>query len=236
MGLWSFLRKLWPWRKRPQPASAVLADTAEALAPGRLDAPAAEAAREALVPDLPPPAEAAPQSQPAPEPPQDAEPPSAGVEQPVPPPAEVDAPPTALVEADDAEEATAADGQAAAADADDAATADQAADAEEEEDDDAGWEDEEDLDLDEPDPFISGALAEDESVDADLEARRAAAREAALAGEQRIYFSMPAGPGSLAEALNQLSAEGLVEAEFVDGDGEPHIVYRPLKAALSEPE
>jgi len=96
-------------------------------------------------------------------------------------------------------------------------------------DEDEGWEDE-DGDLDGPDPFITGELPEEEPVDLDLEARRAAARAEALEGEQRIYLHTPAGPGSLAEALNQLLAEGLVQADFVDAaDGEPHILYRPVE-------
>lgn len=98
------------------------------------------------------------------------------------------------------------------------------------EDEDEGWEDEDDDELDLPDPFISSPSAQLETPDFDLEQRRADARAEALAGEHRIYLSMPAGPGSLAEALNQLSAEGRVEAEFVeDGQREPHILYRPLK-------
>lgn len=96
-------------------------------------------------------------------------------------------------------------------------------------DEDEGWEDEDD-DLDGPDPFIRGEPVEDEPFDVDLEARRSAARAEALEGEQRVYLHMPAGPGSLAEALNQLLAEGLVQAEFVEGgDDEPHILYRPVK-------
>ena len=98
-------------------------------------------------------------------------------------------------------------------------------------DEDEGWDegwDEEEEDLEAPDPFISASTAQIDPPDADLEQRRSEARAEALAGEHRIYLSMPAGPGSLAEALNQLSTEGMVEAEFVDdGQGEPHILYRP---------
>jgi hypothetical protein len=95
------------------------------------------------------------------------------------------------------------------------------------EDEDGGWEDEDVDDPDSPDPFISNAPIERQPDDADLAERRASARATALSGEQRIYLSMPAGPGSLAEALEQLAAEGLVTAEFVGDDGEPHILYRP---------
>lgn len=102
-----------------------------------------------------------------------------------------------------------------------------ASEPEEEQDEDGGWEDEDFEDPDDPDPFISGA--EPEPDDADLQERRAAARATALSGEQRIYLSMPAGPGSLAEALEQLATEGLVTAEFVgDGEDAPHILYRPV--------
>jgi hypothetical protein len=99
---------------------------------------------------------------------------------------------------------------------------------EEQVDEDEGWEDEDEPDA--PDPFISASPAQLETLGPGLEQRRAEARAAAIAAEHLIYLSMPAGPGSLAEALNQLSAEGMVEAEFVDdGQGEPHIVYRPAQ-------
>jgi hypothetical protein len=99
----------------------------------------------------------------------------------------------------------------------------------EQEDEDEGWEDEDDDELELPDPFISSPPAQLETRDVNLYQRRADARADALSGEHRIYLSMPVGPGSLAEALHQLSAEGMVEAEFVDdGQREPHIHYRPL--------
>jgi len=100
----------------------------------------------------------------------------------------------------------------------------------EQEDEDGGWEDEDDDELDLPDPFINSPPAQLETLDVNLEQRRAEARAEALAGEHRIYLSMPVGPGSLAEALHQLSDQGMVEAEFVDdGQREPHIHYRPLR-------
>ena len=175
MGLWSFLRSLWPWRARPRPQTPEAAEPADAgreLPP--LEAPPLEAPEPAILDDH------------AAEP---AEAPTQG------------APP-----------------------ADEARATEEPAD--DEPDEDGGWEDEDDPDA--PDPFINPSPAEIEPPDADLEQRRAEARAEALAGEHRVYLSMPAGPGSLAEALNQLSAEGLVEAEFVDdGDDEPHIRYRP---------
>lgn len=174
MSLWSFLRGLWPWRKRPQaaeppPPPAPLAEPAPGLG---------EETAALLPPDEPLHGQAV---EPA--------------ESPVEP-----------------------------------AKAEPEGEPSEDDDEDAGWEDEEedDDDPDAPDPFISGAPLEEESIDVDLAQRRAAARATALSGEQRIYLSMPAGPGSLAEALEQLADEGLVKGEFVgDGEGGPHILYRP---------
>jgi len=98
----------------------------------------------------------------------------------------------------------------------------------EDEDEWAGEEAEEEPD-DEPDPFITGTAAAAEAVSVDIQALRAQARAEALSGEHRIYLSSPAGPGSLAEALNLLLEEGLVEAQFVQvGDDAPYILYRPI--------
>ena len=99
-----------------------------------------------------------------------------------------------------------------------------------EEDEDWGG-DEEDgvVDDAEPDPFITGATLPDGPASADVEALRAQARADALLGEHRVYLSSPAGPGSLAEALNLLLGEGAVEAQFVDEAEEgPYILYRPV--------
>lgn len=98
-----------------------------------------------------------------------------------------------------------------------------------EEDEDWGG-DEEDgaADDEEPDPFITGTTLPDGPASADVEALRAQARIEALLGEHRVYLSSPAGPGSLAEALNLLLGEGSVEAQFVDEAEEgPYILYRP---------
>jgi hypothetical protein len=106
------------------------------------------------------------------------------------------------------------------------------ADHAQQEDEDEGWEDEEDDEPDAPDPFISSTLIPNGTLEGDLAQRRADARANAFVGEHRIYLSMPAGPGSLAEALAGLSGEGMVDAEFVDdGQGEPHILYRPVRRA-----
>ncbi len=87
-------------------------------------------------------------------------------------------------------------------------------------------EDEEAAD-DEPDPFITGASPPAEPAGADLEDLRARARVEALSGEHRIALSSPAGPGSLAEALNLLHREGLVQAEYVEEGVEgPHLRYQ----------
>jgi hypothetical protein len=91
----------------------------------------------------------------------------------------------------------------------------------------------EDEDLDdpaEPDPFVSVdrppiALEPIET----LEERRRDARARGLAGEHRVHLSDAAGPGSLAEALNELLEEGRVMAEFrEDGEETPYLLYRPL--------
>lgn len=99
-----------------------------------------------------------------------------------------------------------------------------------EEDEDWGGDEEDGVADDaEPDPFISGTPLPDAAASADVEALRAGARAEALGGEHRIYLSSPAGPGSLAEALNLLLGEGAVEAQFVDESDEgPYILYRPV--------
>jgi len=209
MGLWSFLRSLWPWRKRRQPRPVAPAETLADRELGPSEAASGsllEPAEAPVVAEPPPPPEEAPAATATP------------------------LEPTAVEEAA-AEETSTEEilgeeilGEAPSGD-DDAYvwTVPEGAD------EDEGWE-EEDEDLDVPDPFISGELLEEEPVDVDLEERRAAARAQALEAEQRIYMRTPAGPGSLAEALNQLMTEGLVQAEFVeDGDDEPHILYRPVK-------
>jgi hypothetical protein len=98
------------------------------------------------------------------------------------------------------------------------------------EDDDEWRDHEEDEDDPEsgPDPFISGAAAVFE-LPADVEALRRQARADALSGEHKLPLSSPAGPGSLAEALNALMAEGRIEADFVDDPIEgPYMHYRPV--------
>ncbi|HEX9325713.1 MAG TPA: hypothetical protein VF915_04300, partial [Reyranella sp.] len=52
----------------------------------------------------------------------------------------------------------------------------------------------------------SSAPHELEMAHLDLASRRAEARAEALRGEHQIYLSMAAGPGSLAEALNDLAS------------------------------
>jgi hypothetical protein len=98
------------------------------------------------------------------------------------------------------------------------------------EDEDWGGDEEDGVEDDEePDPFISGMPPPDNLASEDVERLRAQARTEAVQGEHHIYLSSPAGPGSLAEALNLLLGEGLVEAHFVDEAGEdPYILYRPV--------
>ncbi len=96
------------------------------------------------------------------------------------------------------------------------------------EEDDTRLDEEEPLeDPDEKDPFVTGRTVSQDL--GPLAERRAAARALALAGENRIYLSDAAGPGSLAEALAALLQEGKVAAEFHEGGPEgPHLLYRPL--------
>ncbi len=92
-----------------------------------------------------------------------------------------------------------------------------------------GGEDEE-PGADASDPFITGAWEAAEPLVTNLQAARAYARAQALGAEHRILLSTPAGPGSLAEALNRLLEEGLVQADFFeDGEDGPYMLYRPLE-------
>ncbi|MDR3511294.1 MAG: hypothetical protein P4L73_06650 [Caulobacteraceae bacterium] len=80
-----------------------------------------------------------------------------------------------------------------------------------------------------PDPFVhaDGAALDEPPPDV-LQQRRDEARADALGGEHKVYLSDAAGPGTLAEALNQLLQEGRVTAEFCEaGDMGPHLLYRP---------
>ena len=110
------------------------------------------------------------------------------------------------------------------------AAAPQASNDDWEEDEDWGGDEEDGVADDEgPDPFITGTTLLDGPASADVEALRAQARAEALLGEHRVYLSSPAGPGSLAEALNLLLGEGFVEAQFVDeAEEDPYILYRPV--------
>lgn len=105
----------------------------------------------------------------------------------------------------------------------------------------ADWEDEPDEEEDfagedgdgvdpaEADPFISSAPATSPLPAVSLADRREIATREALAGVHKIYLNIPAGPGSLAEALATLLAHGQVTAEFIDPpDDEPHIRYEPV--------
>jgi hypothetical protein len=102
-----------------------------------------------------------------------------------------------------------------------------------EDEDEAGGDDEGDEPLDEeetgPDPFVTpGAPTISSLAEREIGQERLAARAEALQGEHRIYISTVAGPGSLAEALNTLLAEGLVTAQFIDqGQEESFILYAP---------
>jgi hypothetical protein len=81
-----------------------------------------------------------------------------------------------------------------------------------------------------PDPFATLEQPEPTSRSEEaIEISRRDARALALMGPQKLNLNTAAGPGSLAEALNDLLREGRVSAEFCDdGQDEPHILYRPL--------
>ncbi len=57
---------------------------------------------------------------------------------------------------------------------------------------------------------------------------RSVAEEEALSGEHRVRPTDPSGPGTLAEALTRLEAEGRVTCELGEDEaGAPVLVYRP---------
>ncbi|MBE7219360.1 MAG: hypothetical protein INR64_12875 [Caulobacteraceae bacterium] len=57
---------------------------------------------------------------------------------------------------------------------------------------------------------------------------RSVAEEEALTGERRVRPTDPSGPGTLAEALTRLEAEGRVTCELGEDEaGAPVLVYRP---------
>ena len=90
---------------------------------------------------------------------------------------------------------------------------------------------EEDEDVDGPDPYILGDSAAAVEPVEPLAVQREMAKALALSGTHRLALSTPAGPGSLAEALNRLVQEGLVDATFVEAEADgPHMVYRPRGA------
>jgi len=107
------------------------------------------------------------------------------------------------------------------------------ADDEGEDDDEENSEDDETDEEDDPlapDPFVSPERPTQTPLTIEaLAQKRAEAQAMALCGEHKIYLSDMAGPGTLAEALNQLLQEGKVTATFQDLEGEePHLLYRLL--------
>lgn len=57
---------------------------------------------------------------------------------------------------------------------------------------------------------------------------RQVAEEEALSGEHRVRPTDPSGPGTLAEALSRLEAEGRLTCDLgEDAEGAPILVYRP---------
>ena len=60
-------------------------------------------------------------------------------------------------------------------------------------------------------------------------AGRREAERLALSGPQKVTLTDPAGPGSLAETLAQMEADGRLASEVVeDPESGPYILYRPL--------
>ena len=81
------------------------------------------------------------------------------------------------------------------------------------------------------DPFIGSGEPLKISLptaDSVAEARRRT-EQLALTGPQRVTLVDPAGPGSLAETLGRLEAEGRVTSEVLDNpETGPYILYRPV--------
>jgi hypothetical protein len=87
---------------------------------------------------------------------------------------------------------------------------------------------------DEPDPTL-GRYEElhVEVLDAEeIGAQRAAAEAEGLSGPHKVFPHDPAGPGSLAETLARLEAEGRVTSRVCDeGDGGFYVLYEPAPKA-----
>ena len=96
--------------------------------------------------------------------------------------------------------------------------------------DDVG-EDPDDTDAEEEDPTLGSGetLKIDLPTAGELLDARSEAESLALAGSHRITPNDPAGPGSLAEALARLEAEGRVHSEVVDDPASGfYILYQPV--------
>ena len=92
-------------------------------------------------------------------------------------------------------------------------------------------EDPDDADAEGEDPTLGSGetLKIDLPTAGELRDARSEAVRLALAGSHRITPNDPAGPGSLAEALGRLEAEGRVQSEVVDDPNEGfYILYQPM--------
>jgi hypothetical protein len=85
-------------------------------------------------------------------------------------------------------------------------------------------------DIDEPDPTVG--RYEELRVPVlnaeEIGAQRAAAEAEGLSGPHKVFPHDPAGPGSLAETLARLAAEGLLTSRVCDdADSGFYILYEP---------
>ncbi len=90
--------------------------------------------------------------------------------------------------------------------------------------------DTEETEAEDDDPFSGGELLQISLPTASsVAADRQEAERLALGGPTKVTLTDPAGPGSLAETLASLEAEGRVRSEIVD-DPElgPYILYHPV--------
>jgi hypothetical protein len=87
---------------------------------------------------------------------------------------------------------------------------------------------------DEPDPTLGRyeELQVEVLVAEEIDAQRAAAEAEGLSGPHKVFPHDPAGPGSLAETLARLEADGRVTSRVCDDpDSGFYVLYEPSKQA-----